>query len=106
MQYIKCHECINQNKFCQILIANYLASFNSLENNYNKSLRCSRLRDDDIQIKIDFECLGFKNKSIQETVKDCSTCKYGGYNDMFQQYFCNNNKDIECKEWNKWEARI
>lgn len=105
MQYSKCHECINAGNMCQLLIANDLSSIMKLEYAFNKALQYSRQKDDDIQIKIGFECLGFKNKNLQETIKDCSTCKYGCYNDIFNQYFCYNNS-IKCENWNKWEARI
>jgi hypothetical protein len=40
-----------------------------------------------------------------EQKQNCSTCRYGCYNDTFHQYFCHNNS-IKCENWNKWEARI
>ena len=37
-------------------------------------------------------------------VKDCTSCKYGQYNDRYETYFCYNMNEY-CKEWDKWEAR-
>jgi len=37
-----------------------------------------------------------------EEVKDCTTCKYGKYNDRLGKPFCYNPE--ECEEWERWEA--
>ena len=35
--------------------------------------------------------------------QDCSTCKYGKYNDIWKTKFCYHPDD--CKDWNLWEAK-
>ena len=40
----------------------------------------------------------------KEKIKDCSTCKYGQYNDFWDQPFCYGPSD--CKNWNKWEEEV
>lgn len=37
------------------------------------------------------------------TVKDCTTCRHGFYNDRYDTYFCDGDLSGECKNWNLWE---
>ena len=39
------------------------------------------------------------------TVKDCTTCKHGFYNDRYDTYFCDNDLPGECKNWSLWEMQ-
>ena len=44
-----------------------------------------------------------KEETCDVNVKDCSTCKYGMYNDHHGLNFCYNDKG--CSNWELWEAK-
>ena len=62
MQYNKCHHCINAGKMCHMLLAPGIGMVENLETTINRALSYSRQKNKNIQVKIDFNCLGFEPK--------------------------------------------
>ena len=62
MQYYKCHKCKNAGNMCQMLLAPGVCTIETLETTLNRALRYSRQHNKNIQIKINFDCLGFEPK--------------------------------------------
>lgn len=60
MQYDKCYKCKNATNMCQMLLAPGIGMVNNLETTLNRALSYSRQKNKNIQIKIDFTCLGFE----------------------------------------------
>ena len=65
MQYEKCSHCVNAGKMCQMIVAPALCALLDLNRTTNRALSYSRQRkkeDPPIEIKMDFTCLGFKQR--------------------------------------------
>lgn len=61
MQYYKCKECKNSGRACHMLLAPGVCAVDNLETTLNRALRYSRQKNKEIQVKINFECLGFES---------------------------------------------
>ena len=90
-----------------------ISSFlNSLKRKNHSTCIYSNTKIDPSTHRLPYKCNLLPGKPIDcekckyyNTKKDCSNCKYGCYNDIFNQYFCYNDS-VKCENWNKWEARI
>ena len=91
---------IIRNVYMDILKQTYSSSGPSYLSSEDHKEISSFLRE--LQKDDDYERM--KKFTIDDMIKDCTTCEHGKYNDRYKTYFCYNNKK-DCKEWNLWEIK-